>query len=181
MRQFLKSCILISFMMTSLPIFARESNLSTTCTRISNMNQAGTVRTETREMKIRFNFQAQFTRVELLFNDNSLDEVLLTNEAPAIRGHDDRSEFIAGSAVLNLAGARETSHVTINENYFVATFRTEGSSPSGRSLLAQDIRCRLSEEQWEELSSAHRASVAGEAVPFHNGASSPALIAELTK
>jgi hypothetical protein len=48
-------------------------------------------------------------------------------------------------------------------------------------VQAQDIRCRLSESQWEEISEAHRATVAGEAVPFHNGASNPALFAELKK
>jgi hypothetical protein len=181
MRQFLKQSILVIVILASLPAAARIANLTATCTRVSNMNQAGAVRTESREMKIRINFQADSTRVELLFNDNTLNEVLLSNEAAAIRGHDDRSEFLAGSSVFNVSNTRETSNVLISESNFVSTFRMETSTPRGREVQAQDIRCRLSESQWEEISEAHRATVAGEAVPFHNGASNPALFAELKK
>ncbi len=181
MRQILKSIVVIFLTLASLPSLARVSNLTATCTRISNMNQAGTVRTDTREMKFRINFQAGSTRIELLFADNNLDEVLLSNEAPAIRGHDDRSEFIAGSSVMNVGNTRETSNITISENHLVATLRMEYTTASGREVQAQDIRCRLSESQWEELSSAHSATVAGDAVAFHNGASTPALFAELRR
>lgn len=182
MKQIFSRSILAGLVLTtSLNSFAGAITFSTSCTRTSNMNQTSSVRTETKEMNFRVNFQAASTRIELLFADNNLDEVLLANEAPAIRGHDDRAEFLAGSSVRTIGSTRETSLVSISENYFVATLRQEISASNGRLVQAQDIRCKLSEEQWDLLSATHRSSIVGDAVPFHNGASTPALFAELRK